>query len=119
MALWIIVILLAAILVTLLGAWKAVPSIIAGVVSFAMWLFLVGIAWHVFGEAGLWSVLALPFMAAAVLWLIATREDRSEKSAALKSPPKQVPDWERNESASRRAELNRLREDIESRSTSN
>ena len=64
----------------------------------------------------LWIVLALPFAALAVIWLIEEVRHRPKRSAELKSPPKHDPDWERNEGAARRAELQRLRKAIEDRS---
>lgn len=70
--LWIIAILLAAILITLLGAWGIVPRVLAGIVGVVLWLFLAGAAGHAFGDAGVWIVLALPFVAAAALWLMVT-----------------------------------------------
>ncbi|MCY4547536.1 MAG: hypothetical protein OXC28_04135 [Defluviicoccus sp.] len=114
--LWIIALLVAAILVTLLGAWKIVPRVLAGIVSVVMWLFLAGFAGHHFGTAGIVLALALPFAALAVIWLVDAARNRPEKSAPLKPPPKHDPDWERNEGTARRAELDRLRKAIEDRS---
>ena len=59
---------------------------------------------------------ALLFVGFAAVCLIDEMRHRPQKSAKLKSPPKHAPDWERNESASRRAELDRLRKAIEDRS---
>ena len=59
---------------------------------------------------------ALLFAVFAPIWLIDKTRRRPQKSAKLKPRPKHVPDWERNESASRRAELDRLRKAIEDRS---
>ena len=62
--LWVIAILLAAILVTLLGAWRVIPRIIAVVVGIVLWLFLAAAAGHAFGGWGLGIVLGLPFVLA-------------------------------------------------------
>ena len=62
--LWVIAILLAAILVTLLGAWRVIPSIIAVIIGIVLWLFLAGAAGHAFGGWALGIVLALPFVLA-------------------------------------------------------
>ena len=59
---------------------------------------------------------SLLFVGIAAIHLIHARRYRPEKSAALKTPPRHVPDWERNESASRRTELDQLRKAIEDRS---
>ena len=113
--LWIIALLVAAILATLLGAWKIVPGILAEIVGVVLWLFLAGLAGHHFGDPDLWIVLALPFAALADIWLVAATRDQPKESAELKPPPKHAPDWERNEGAARREELDRLRKAIEDR----
>ena len=114
--LWIIAVLVAAILVTLLGAWRVIPGILAGIVGLVLWLFLAGLAGHHLGNAAFWIVLALPVAAIAVIWLVEEARNRPEKSAPLKPTPKHQPDWERNEGTARRAELDELRKVIEDRS---
>ena len=114
--LWVIAVLVAAILVTLLGAWRVIPGILAGIVGFVLWIFLAGLAGHHLGNAAFWIVLALPFAAVAVIWMVDEARNRPEKSAPLKPPPKHEPDWERNEGTARRVELDELRKAIEDRS---
>ena len=75
-----------------------------------------GRRWDADGKSVLWGMLALPVAIVAVLCLIDARRNRSQKSAKLKSSPRHVPDWERNDTASRRRELRRLRDAIEDRS---
>ncbi len=58
----IIVILIAAILVTLLGAWNAIPGILASIIGFILWMLLAGTAGAVLGDWGFGIVLALPFI---------------------------------------------------------
>ena len=60
-----IAILLAAILITLLGAWGYVPRTLAVIVGIVLWVFLAGVTGAAFGEWGVWMVLALPFVMAA------------------------------------------------------
>lgn len=60
--LWIIAILVAAILVTLLGAWHVVPGIFVGIVGFVLWIFLASMAGQVFGGWGFWIVFTLPLV---------------------------------------------------------
>lgn len=61
--LWVIAILVAAILVTLLGAWRVISGILATIISVILWLLLAGAASHAFGSWALWTVLALPLVA--------------------------------------------------------
>lgn len=61
--LWVIAILLAAILVTLLGAWHFLPPVLAIIVGVILWLALAGTAGYAFGGWGVWSVIAAPFVA--------------------------------------------------------
>ena len=74
--LWVIAILVAAILVTLLGAWRIISLTLATIISLILWLLLAGAASHAFGNWALWTVLALPLVAifGAGLYLTAKGE---------------------------------------------
>ena len=74
--LWVIALLVATILITLLGVWGVIPGILAGIVGFVLWLLLAGAAGYAFGGWGVWTVLALPFVAmvGASMYLMAKGE---------------------------------------------
>ena len=123
--LWIIALLLAAILVTLLGAWGAVSGILAIIVGGVLWLFVAGFAGHHLGIPALWIVIGLPFAAIFVggmaLWALGYVDfwgnptDPASRKPPQKPPPHD-PDWEQKAEQARRAELDRLRKAIEDRS---
>ena len=45
--------LLAAILVTLIGAWRIAPGILSAVVGVILWIVLAGMAWRAMGTPAL------------------------------------------------------------------
>lgn len=123
--LWLIAALLAAILITLLGAWGVVRGKFAVVVGVALWLLLAGLAGHHVGVPALWIVIVLPFAAlfvvAMVLWARGDIDAWGNPTdpASRKRPkpmPPHDPDWERKAEQDRRAELDELRKTIEDRS---
>ena len=69
--LWLIAVLVAAIVISLLGPWGAVSWTLAIVVGLALWLSLAGLAGHFFGEPGAGIVIGLPF---AVLFVAGIAE---------------------------------------------
>lgn len=60
--LWVIALLVAAILITLLGAWRVIPGILAVIVGLVLWIALAVVAGTAFGNSALWLVLGLPFI---------------------------------------------------------
>ena len=58
---WVIALLLAAILITLLGVWKVVPRILTGIVAFILWVALAIVAADHVGKWAAWVVIGLPF----------------------------------------------------------
>lgn len=123
--LWVIALLLAAILVTLLGAWGSVPKVSTVIVGFIVWIFLAGLAGHHLGNPALWIVLGLPFAVIFVggmaMWALGHVDiwgnptDPASRKPPEKPPPHD-PDWERKAEQRRRAELDELRKAIEDRS---
>ena len=123
--LWLIAALVAAILVTLLGAWGVVSRTLAIIVGVALWILAAGFAGHHFGLPAFWIVLALPFAVLLVggmaAWTLGYVDfwgnpiDPASRKPPKKRPPHD-PDWERKAEQGRRSELDELRKAIEDRS---
>lgn len=124
--LWLIAALLAAILITLLGAWGVVSRTFAIIVGLVLWLFFAGLAGHHLGTPALWIVVGLPFavifVGAMAAWALGYVDfwgnptDPADQKPREKPKPRYDPDWERKAEHARRAELDALRKAIEDRS---
>ena len=110
----------------LLGAWKIVPGILAGIVGVVLWLFLAGLAGHHFGNTGFAVVLGLPFVAIFVggmaLWALGYVDSWGNPTDSASRKPRKEPrtthdpNWEHMAEQARRKELGRLKKDIQDRS---
>ena len=67
---WVIVLLLAAILITLLGAWKVVPTILAWIVGIAVWIGLAAVAGSYAGTWAFGVVIGAPFAALFIFGMV-------------------------------------------------
>lgn len=123
--LWLIAALLAAILITLLGAWGVVSRTLAVLIGLVLWILVAGLAGHHLGTPALWVVVGLPFavifIGGMALWALGYVDfwgnptDPASRKPPEKPPPHD-PDWELKAEQARRAELGALRKAIEDRS---
>lgn len=112
-----VVILLAAILITLLGAWGKVHAAVAIIIGLCLWGGLAAVAGTHLGAWAGWCSLALPFV---LLFAVVVIDEVRNRAKRLPSVVKQTApvdhDQQSNEEEERRAELAALRKDIQDRS---
>ena len=110
-----VVLLLAAILITLLGAWRKVHAAIGIIIGLCLWGALAAVAEAHLGAWAMWGSLALPFV---LLFAVVAIDEVRGRPKRLPSVVKQTapvdPDWQSKEEE-RRAELDALRRDIQNR----